>query len=461
MIAGITEWILALHGIVALLIIFLLPALEASAFLGFLFPGEIAILLGGVLAYEGRISLPAAIAAAVLGAFIGDTVGFFVGRRWGRTILRWIIGHMPLLKHRVEDHLDRAEKFLQRRGPHAVVIGRFTAALRVMVPGLAGMSGMPYRRFALFNAIGALLWGSGFVLLGYSAGAAWPHIAGIASKVGLGLLVSILIALIAARAIRRHRDAGVALSDRMAAARPVAALRRTFPTLSAHLADRVDTTSPRGFLLTLTALVAGICGWLFLGLRQDVLAHEEAVHLDHGITSYALAHRDAVLTAAMRTFTWLGSNAVLIPVALAVAAVMLRKRLSLLRSAAPLISLVSAIAFYTLVKASVARPRPPVSIHLVDASGFAFPSGHAAASAATWGAVAVVLATGRSRRTKIAVWSTAGVIVGVVGLSRIYLGVHWFTDVVAGWALGGVCLCVVVAVQLSVPTARSEERLAR
>src|SRR6266540_6996364 len=79
--------ILALHGWVALAIVFLVPALEASAFVGFVFPGEIAVLLGGVLAFQHRISLPAAIAAAVAGAIIGDSIGYLVGRRWGRTML--------------------------------------------------------------------------------------------------------------------------------------------------------------------------------------------------------------------------------------------------------------------------------------------------------------------------------------------------------------------------------------
>src|SRR5207244_1823004 len=77
-IASVSDWILGLHGWVALGIVFLLPALESSAFLGFLFPGEIAVLLGGVLTFEGRISLGAAIAAAVLGAFVGDTTGYFI-----------------------------------------------------------------------------------------------------------------------------------------------------------------------------------------------------------------------------------------------------------------------------------------------------------------------------------------------------------------------------------------------
>jgi membrane protein DedA with SNARE-associated domain len=90
MFAGITDWILSLGGWFALTIVFLVPALEASAFLGFVFPGEIAVLLGGVLAYNGRAPLPAVIVAAVAGAIIGDTIGYFVGRRWGHQIIRGV-----------------------------------------------------------------------------------------------------------------------------------------------------------------------------------------------------------------------------------------------------------------------------------------------------------------------------------------------------------------------------------
>ena len=77
--AAVTDAILRLHGIAALALVFLIPALEASAFVGFVFPGEIAVLLGGVLAFQGRAPLWAVIVAAVLGAAIGDSIGYAVG----------------------------------------------------------------------------------------------------------------------------------------------------------------------------------------------------------------------------------------------------------------------------------------------------------------------------------------------------------------------------------------------
>ncbi|MDP9222082.1 MAG: DedA family protein, partial [Actinomycetota bacterium] len=174
-----TDYVLALHGWAALAVVFAVPALEASTFLGIVFPGEIAVLLGGVLAFEHRVSLAAVLVAAICGAVIGDTVGYAVGRRYGRRLLEGSLAR--LVKRR---HLDRAERHLAERGGKAVLFGRFTAALRVLVPGLAGMSGMPYRRFAVYNVAGAVAWATETALLGYLGGSSWRHVERVASRVG-------------------------------------------------------------------------------------------------------------------------------------------------------------------------------------------------------------------------------------------------------------------------------------
>src|SRR6266545_1665859 len=206
--------ILALHGWVALAIVFLVPALEASAFVGFVFPGEIAVLLGGVLAFQHRVSLPAVVAAAVAGAVIGDTVGYLVGRRFGRRVLDGSIGRVVDPKH-----LDRAERYLARRGGPAVLLGRFTAALRVLIPGLAGMARLDYRTFAVYNAAGGALWATGFVLLGYAAGSGWrrvEQVAGQASLIVLLVVGVVAAVVLGARWTARHPDRIRALAERQA-----------------------------------------------------------------------------------------------------------------------------------------------------------------------------------------------------------------------------------------------------
>src|SRR5206468_11760946 len=211
---------------------------------------------------------------AVVGAIVGDTVGYFVGRRWGNQLLRGVGRRVPFLRHRMDEHLASAQTYVRRRGGAAVFFGRFTAALRVMVPGLAGMAEIPYGQFAFYNAAGGFLWGTGFVLLGFFAGAAWQRVAADASKVGLALLALVLVCLIVGRILRNVREHGEPLLDRLARTRPAAWARARSPRQCAWLARRIDMDSPRGFLLSVVVVACAVCIWIFIGLTQDVIARE-------------------------------------------------------------------------------------------------------------------------------------------------------------------------------------------
>src|SRR5256884_6818976 len=128
LLAGITDRILMLPGWLVLALVFAFPALEASAFVGFVFPGEIAVILGGVVAYQGRAPLWAVIVAAVSGAIIGDSIGYFIGRRWGDHLLKGTIGHLPIIRNHIDEHLKSARAYVRRRKGSAVFFGRVTAA---------------------------------------------------------------------------------------------------------------------------------------------------------------------------------------------------------------------------------------------------------------------------------------------------------------------------------------------
>src|SRR5215813_2027436 len=186
MIDSVARHILGLHGFAALAIVFAVPLLESSAFIGFVFPGEIAVLLGGVLAFQHRVPLPAVMAAAIL----GDTIGYWFGHRYGRRLLTGRLGRLVRAEHR-----QRAERYLAQRGGKAVFLGRFTAALRVMIPSLSGMVRMPYRTFAAYNVAGGVIWAASMTLLGYLLSANWPAVAHWASRVGLVLLALIVLAI--------------------------------------------------------------------------------------------------------------------------------------------------------------------------------------------------------------------------------------------------------------------------
>jgi membrane protein DedA with SNARE-associated domain len=182
------EELLSLHGPLALSLIFLLPALEAPAFLGLVLPGELALVLGGVLAHEGRVSLPAAIAVGVAGAIGGDSVGYWIGRRWRNLLLSSPVGR------RVKPaQLRRAESILNRRGGVALFVGRLTAGARVLLPGLAGASRMRYRGFLLWNAPAGAAWAIAHVMLGYVTGEGWRRVHDLAGRAALFLLLGVAV----------------------------------------------------------------------------------------------------------------------------------------------------------------------------------------------------------------------------------------------------------------------------
>ncbi|MFC1412059.1 DedA family protein [Streptacidiphilus sp. N1-12] len=195
----ISDHLLALNGTLVLLAVFLLPALESSVFLGFLIPGETAVVIGGVTAYNGSNQLWVVILVAAVGAVLGDSIGYAVGKRWGDSLLNRI-------PHRLikPAHVRQSKDMIQRLGGRAVFAGRFAAALRALVPGLCGVSDMRYRTFATWNVLGGAVWASGFVLLGYFAGASWhrvEHYASLASWI----LVGVIVVAVAGLLLLKHR----------------------------------------------------------------------------------------------------------------------------------------------------------------------------------------------------------------------------------------------------------------
>ncbi len=443
MIASITDTILGLHGWAALVVVFLLPALESSAFVGFVFPGEIAVLLGGVLAYQHKVSLPAVLVAAIAGAIVGDSIGYEVGKRWGRRLLHGTVGR--IVKH---EHLDRAERYLADRGGKAVFLGRFTAALRVLIPGLAGMSGLEYRTFLAYNAAGGAIWATGFVLLGYAAGNSWRQVEHIAGRASLVLLLLVIVAaavLWAARGVTRNQQFLVAFaarqSERPRVARSLARYRRQLDFLRRRL--RPEGALGLSLTVALATIVAG--GWLLGVVAQDVIAGDDAARLDGPVLDWFVSHRTPWLTTLMRVITTGGASGLLIPLALTIGIIWWWRRgtpraLALLAGA-----YAGSDLLFRAIKALTNRARPPASLAVGHFSGSAFPSGHATQATAVFGMLAALIAAATpSWRRKVTAWAAAAFITAVVGISRLYLGAHWLTDVLAASALAATWLALLL-----------------
>ncbi|WP_141577814.1 DedA family protein [Actinomadura sp. WMMA1423] len=181
------------------LIIAALVFAEAALFVGFVFPGETAIVVGGVLASQHVLSLPLLLVIAVVAAVAGDSVGYEIGRKYGPRLL----DVKMMRRHRAK--VAAAQDLIRRRGAFAVFIGRFTALLRALMPALAGSSRLPYPKFLLFNVIGGVVWVVTFTLGGFFAGTAFEHAAKLAGRgLAIGLAAAAVVALVV-WSVRKHR----------------------------------------------------------------------------------------------------------------------------------------------------------------------------------------------------------------------------------------------------------------
>ncbi|MFL5864924.1 MAG: phosphatase PAP2 family protein [Solirubrobacteraceae bacterium] len=197
------------------------------------------------------------------------------------------------------------------------------------------------------------------------------------------------------------------------------------------------TGSPVLLLLAMVAwfgVVLG-CGVLAGELLQSAERSNGSTPIDSSITSWMVAHRAHGVTAVARLLSVVGSQLVLAPVAAVTVALLLGRRrfvVALFLGAA----WAGAIGLYSLTKHFVARMRPPADIRLVHVDSSSFPSGHATQSLATFVLLAALAAVAVARVRSTAAVAVALGLAGGVGWSRVYLGAHWSTDVIAGWLMG-------------------------
>lgn len=174
--SGFIDGILGLSPLLAYTLVACLVFAEDALFIGFVIPAETAAVLGGVAASRGQVELWLMTTVVIVAAVLGDFVGYEVGKHLGPRMLDFEL----LRRHR--RRLDNAREFLRRRGGSAVFLGRFVAFFRAVMPALAGISGMHYRCFLAFNLAGGVVWGAGFVLLGYVAGNSYQTVTGVAGR---------------------------------------------------------------------------------------------------------------------------------------------------------------------------------------------------------------------------------------------------------------------------------------
>lgn len=430
---------------------------ETGAFVGLVVPGETVMLLGGAVAGQGAIDVYLLIAIAWFAAWLGDTTSFFLGRRLGR---EFVMRHGPRvgISH---ERFEKVEAYFDRHGGKTIFIGRFISLVRAFAPFIAGSSGMAYRGFVPYSILGTGLWASAHILIGYFFSRSVETGAEYAGK-GAFLLATLIVVvggtIFLYRRLRvpENREAIVRWMDDHAATRWLAALGRRYRPQLRFLWDRV---TPGGtFGLEFTSLMATLAVSLFV-----VVAYVVVIGRDPGPTPGDLTADDVVayleagwLTGIAKVVSFLGSGGFVWALT-GLGAVLLAVRRRWTECGVLLAGMTMTSIGFHEIKDAVDRPRPDGG--LVDAGGSSFPSGHAAHSVLyVWIAVTIVLRL-RPGMARAAAVVTAGIaLTALVGLSRVYLDVHYLSDVSGGWALGAACFSFSALVGLVISGVRQNPR---
>jgi membrane protein DedA with SNARE-associated domain/membrane-associated phospholipid phosphatase len=426
---------------------------ETGAFVGLVVPGETVMLLGGAVAGQGVINVYLLIAIAWFAAWAGDTTSFFIGRRLGRDFVlrngpRFGISH---------ERFEKVEDYFSRHGGKTIFIGRFVGVVRALAPFIAGSSGMRYGAFVPYSILGTGIWAPAHILLGYFFSRSIDTAAEYAGRgvflLGTLIVVTVGTVLLVRRfRVEENRQAAVRWMEERVMTRWIVVLARRFSPQLRFLWDRV---TPGGtFGLEFTSLMAILAVASFVLVSYTVIVSGDAGPTPGDLTAFDVAGslQAGWLIDLAKALTDLGSLAVVLPLA-AVCAVALAVGRRWPELGVLVVGLAIVFVGVHELKDAVDRPRPEGG--LVDAEGSSFPSGHAAYSTFyVWLAVTIVMRL-RPGMARGAVVVMAGIaLTALVGLSRVFLEVHFLSDVNAGWALGAAAFSFCAAVALVISTLR-------
>ncbi|RRU98503.1 phosphatase PAP2 family protein [Stutzerimonas xanthomarina] len=393
-----TQW-LAGHPQWLGLALLIVACMECLAVVGLIIPGTVLVFAIAVLAGSGVLSLGETLLLGFIGGLIGDLLSYALGRRYHQGIrsLRGLRDH--------PEWLVQAEHYFQRYGVASLLVGRFIGPLRPMLPMTAGMLDMPFGRFLLVSLCAAAGWSMAYLLPGWSAGAAirLPLEEGFWSEAGI--VVGALLTLIAATAFGSLRG-----------------------------------------LRWVSALSAGLGVAILLGL---FFGWPHLKELDEGLLAVIQGARSTTFDRVMVIVTRAGDFHTQLWAALLLCLLLLVARQWRAALFAILTLLGTALANGAL-KATFARVRPEVLVEPL--SSYSFPSGHSSAAFAFFLTLGVLAGRGQPPRLRLAWLVLASLPATAIALSRVYLGVHWTTDVTAGALLAAsICAASLTLVQWRSP----------
>lgn len=421
--------------------------LETTIGIGLIIPGSTIILFMGTLAAKGYFDLGDLLWFTTIGAILGDNINYFIGKKYGNKVFSkgfWFI--KPV-------HFKKGEEFFEKHGAKSVFIGRFIPSLKEIIPLIAGTFGMKRLPFMLWNILGAIGWSFVWVLPGYflaqslDLATIWLTRAGIFLTVLLIIFVVFYILKIIF--IKKGKDffsflSSIWQSTKQAITENLEVKKFTerHKKFFVFLQKRLDKNNFYGLPLTLLSLALIYVLGLFGGIIEDIINSDIIVSADIRVANLLAIFRNAELTKIFSWITLLGKWQVILVFTVATISILWlwKKRTYIIPL---LLSIAGSEIFTSIGKVVFHRARPNVAIY--PENSFSFPSGHATIAIAFYGFLAYILIKNAKQwKRKINIFFTGLILIILIGFSRLYLGVHYVSDVWGGYLAGAIWLIIAI-----------------
>ena len=412
----------------AIALVFLIAFGEALLIIGLFVPSTAVLVGAGILVGTGHLGFWPVFVATAIGAIAGDQVSYWAGKLFGERLKAlWPLNRYPQL-------VARGEDFVRQHGGKSIAIGRFVPGVKAVVPGIVGMFGMNQAFFLAVNVSSGLVWTAAHVFPGILIGQGLAFAGELSGRLAVVLLVLFVLLAVTGYLVRLL-GAGLSPYLNHLLGR-VSDWARSYKSRSMQrFARAVSPDNPRSLLIVLFAaiVVTGLIGLANMMLR--LVTADAVSNIDVSIFNLMKEMRNAPADEIMIILTMLGDGLVLTVLALAIILWLVWHR-SYRAAIAAAIAIIAGKIFVPVLKYGIQRPRP---LELYQgAEGFSFPSGHATMSALIFGVLAVLVSHSMGRWGRAVVYATCGIVVVAIAYSRVYLGVHWLSDVLGGLLFGTV-----------------------
>lgn len=429
-------------------IVFFSSFMESLAFIGLIFPGVIFLIFFGFLSSTGYLDIGDIFWFAAIGSILGETISYYLGKK-GKKIFAEEKKIFSL------SNLEKGERFIKKHGNKSVFLARFVGPMRPIIPFMAGLFKMNARQFFIWNILGAFCWAAFYSFIGYFFGQAWRAIGVWSTRIGiffLAIAVVMLIFYFSKQFIIKQgkhffiffKTLSLSIWKTITANSAIKKFIERHPVLISFLRNRFTTKKFIGLPLTFLIFIFIYASFLILEIINGILKNGMIAGIDAQFANFLYEYRHPI---AVKIFLWVTvieewQIMIFIIFILTILFIILKKKVYIV----PLyVSSIGGIIFSGIGKMIIKRIRPEGFIPVYIEDSFSFPSSHATIAVAVFGVLAYFfIVNAKNLKTKINIAFGCLIFIALIGLSRLYLGVHYLSDILGGYLLGLLWLIIAI-----------------